>query len=148
MDLAPTLRFVSAAETHGLRLEVLKVPHEEYEYDYVGDNLDSTFHMALYFEDEIACVASFFEKKCRECESVRSVQLRGMATSKLFQGKGLGAKLVADAIEEAKKRGYKSMWCNARLKAIPFYEKLGFEVISEEFMVPKVGLHRVMSFSL
>jgi GNAT superfamily N-acetyltransferase len=148
MELVPTLKFVSAQETHSLRLEVLKPPHEEYEYDYAGDNLETTFHMALFSSNQMVSVASFFEKKCRECESVKSIQLRGMATSRDFQGKGLGAKLVAYAIDEAKSRGYKRMWCNARLKAIPFYEKLGFVVISEAFMVPKVGLHRVMSFPL
>lgn len=145
MEFGTVLKFVSAVKAYPLRLAVLKPANEEYEYDYVGDDLSTTYHMALFVEGEMVCVASFFEKSSLQANAVLSVQLRGMATSEDFQGKGLGFQLVKHAIDEAINRGYKTMWCNARLNAISFYEKLGFEVKSEEFLVPHVGLHCVMA---
>lgn len=44
-------------------------------------------------------------------------------------------KAIMDKIEEhAKKQGLPALKLNAQTQAIPFYEKLGYQVISEEFM--------------
>ncbi|MCC5925788.1 MAG: GNAT family N-acetyltransferase [Bacteroidetes bacterium] len=69
-------------------------------------------------------------------------QLRGMATATEVQGRGLGTILIQYALNDASSIGYSSyFWCNARLKAVPFYEKNGWKCISEEFDVPGIGPH-------
>ncbi len=45
---------------------------------------------------------------------------------------------VADA-------GGTELWCNARMAAVGFYRRAGFEVVSEEFDVPGIGAHVVMT---
>jgi predicted GNAT family N-acyltransferase len=37
-------------------------------------------------------------------------------------------------IEESIKQRVKNLWCNARLSALGFYQKFGFEAISETWM--------------
>jgi GNAT superfamily N-acetyltransferase len=76
-------------------------------------------------------------------------QLRGMAVEPGFQSKGVGRALVrivvAEAISEspAGKNGgpVRLLWCNARTPAVPFYRKLGWAVVSDEFYIPTVGPH-------
>lgn len=31
------------------------------------------------------------------------------------------------------------LWCNARIKAVPFYERLGLTVVGDAFRVPASG---------
>ncbi|KYD10214.1 GNAT family N-acetyltransferase [Heyndrickxia sporothermodurans] len=51
-----------------------------------------------------------------------------------YRGKGAG-KIVMDAIEQyAAQQDVHVLKLNAQTHAIPFYEKLGYKVISEEFM--------------
>ncbi len=35
-------------------------------------------------------------------------------------------------------------WCNARSTAIRFYEKNGWRIVSDEFIIEKYGPHRRM----
>ena len=49
--------------------------------------------------------------------------------------KGLGRELVTKALEEAKKHfGCKKICVHAQKQAVPFYEKMGFAVISDEYL--------------
>ncbi|KAF0816821.1 MULTISPECIES: GNAT family N-acetyltransferase [unclassified Cytobacillus] len=53
-------------------------------------------------------------------------------------------KAIMDKIEElARKQGLPALKLNAQTQAIPFYEKLGYQVISEEFMDAGIP-HRTM----
>lgn len=53
-------------------------------------------------------------------------------------------KAIMDKIEEhAKKQGLPALKLNAQTQAIPFYEKLGYQVISDEFMDAGIP-HRTM----
>jgi len=77
-----------------------------------------------------------------EATTVHAWQLRGMATAEVTQGSGLGSRLLKFAQIDAQTAGFsKIFWCNARLKAVPFYEKNGWIVISGEFDVPGIGPH-------
>lgn len=74
-------------------------------------------------------------------------QLRGMATATEYHGHGLGRRLFAHALEEARRHQPDWMiWCNARVAAIGFYERVGWEVVSEEFEIPYAGPHKKMVF--
>jgi predicted GNAT family N-acyltransferase len=47
-------------------------------------------------------------------------------------------------MQHAYERAGHMIWCNARLSAVRFYEKLGFETRGDEFDIPDVGPHVVM----
>ena len=74
-----------------------------------------------------------------------SLQLRGMAVVPHQQGSGVGRKVLA-FVHQLAKGSNKELWCNARLHAIPFYERNGWRAEGPVFQVRDVGPHRVMRF--
>ena len=36
------------------------------------------------------------------------------------------------------------LWCNARLIAVPFYERMGLTAVGDLFEMPEIGPHYVM----
>ncbi|MES2746243.1 MAG: GNAT family N-acetyltransferase [Bdellovibrionota bacterium] len=71
------------------------------------------------------------------------LKMRQVAVSALVQGQGVGRLLVDFAEHFAKSYGFQTIVLHARDTAIPFYDKLGYETISEIF--EEVGIpHRKM----
>ncbi len=71
-------------------------------------------------------------------------RLRAMATREDMRGKGLGSLVIASALEHVASEGGDLIWCYARLRAIPFYERAGFTCWGDEWEVPFSGPHVVM----
>lgn len=70
-------------------------------------------------------------------------KLRQMAVDQEMQGKGVGAALINAADMYAVQVGKHKMILHAREVAVPFYEKLGYEITGPEFT--EVGIpHRKM----
>ena len=63
---------------------------------------------------------------------------------KEYQGQDFGYKLVKYAITFLKKNKVKLLWCDARINAIPFYEKTGLKTIGDFYSIPKIGRHKLM----
>ncbi len=111
------------------------------------DTLPGSFHLGGYKGDELACIASFHLQTCGNYQGV-GYQLRGMATLPRYQGQGLGSELATYAINYLHKQNAGYVWCNARKKALLFYERLGFSIVSGEFEVPGIGPHYAMYLDL
>ncbi|MGN6617880.1 MAG: GNAT family N-acetyltransferase [Ilyomonas sp.] len=62
-----------------------------------------------------------------------TVRLRQMVVISGLQGKGIGRVLLQFAENIARDRGYKKILMHARKSAVGFYEKLGYNVVGEEF---------------
>src|SRR5687768_14035564 len=62
-----------------------------------------------------------------------NIRLRQMAVQNNLQGKGIGASMLNFAENVARDAGYKKMVMHARKTALPFYEKLGYKITSDEF---------------
>ena len=60
-------------------------------------------------------------------------QLRGMAVEPGRQGSGVGRLVLEPAIDLVRAAGAPALWANARTTALPFYQAMGFEIVSEEF---------------
>ena len=75
-------------------------------------------------------------------------RVRGMATAADARGRGLGAVVLAALIEHARAQGAELVWCAARPRAIPLYERAGFVAEGEQYDVPELGPHRRMVLSL
>ena len=67
-----------------------------------------------------------------------------MATEADVRGAGFGAALVAACVEHVAASGGGELWCNARMGAVGFYRRMGFDVVSDEFEIPGIGPHVVM----
>jgi GNAT superfamily N-acetyltransferase len=74
-------------------------------------------------------------------------QVRGMAVSPTLQRSGVGGLMLNELQRIATERsdGIRLMWCNARSPAIGFYERHGWVVASDEFVVESAGPHFKMT---
>ncbi len=61
------------------------------------------------------------------------IQLRQMAVSDNYQGKGIGKMLIDFAEQTAISNSFNKITLHARKIAVPFYEKLGYIMVSDEF---------------
>ena len=67
-------------------------------------------------------------------------QLRGMATAPERRGQGIGAAMVAAAVEQVARHGGRLVWCDARTGAVGFYRQHGFEPEGAEFEHAETGI--------
>jgi len=88
-------------------------------------------------KDEILIAAFEDEKMLGCCMLIKSdgstVRLRQMAVLNNLQGKGIGRALMQFAENIARDLGYKKLKMHARVTAVGFYEKLGYEVVGSTF---------------
>ncbi|MBX9895084.1 MAG: GNAT family N-acetyltransferase [Nitrosomonas sp.] len=71
-----------------------------------------------------------------------------MAVLKPWRGQGFGAALLQVLLEELRQRQQKKAMLNAQTYAVPFYQKFGFNVCSEEFMdagIPHVKMELLLA---
>jgi Acetyltransferases len=111
---------------------------------FPGDDDQATLHFAASESGVPVCCLTLM---AAEWEGRDAWQLRGMATASEFQGQGVGRRLFVHAMAEARRMSpERLMWCNARVSAIGFYERVGWGVVSEEFEIPLAGPHVKMVY--
>jgi GNAT superfamily N-acetyltransferase len=98
-------------------------------------------HYGIFVGDELAGTVFFFAR------SDTRMQFRQMAVAPGLQAKGLGRRLLSRVEIEAAKMGFSEAFAEARIEALPFYLKLGYQACSELYM--HVGVpHRQILKSL
>ena len=138
----PLIRRIGTDDVRPLRHSVLR-PNQAFDDTlYPGD--DAALHLGAFEGDRLVGIASLYEED-RVDGRAGGWRLRGMATDAGVRGAGFGALLLAACVDEVAGAGGTELWCNARLPAVGFYQRGGFEVVSEEFDVPGIGPHVVMS---
>lgn len=160
---------VPVSEIFGLRWEVLRpgLPRESAKFP--GDALSGAFHIAAYDADAddgavqdagaggpdaagteaagpgagtvLGC-GSFFPEPCPGMAG-SAYRIRGMASDARVRGQGYGAAVLLAGTQEARARGARLMWCNGRTGARGFYERYGYTVAGDEFVIEGVGPHFV-----
>ena len=68
-------------------------------------------------------------------------QLRGMAVAEGLRSRGIGRRLLAFIDEDLADSPTRLLWCNARVPARSFYQKLSWQVVSDVFEIPTAGPH-------
>ena len=121
--------YCSAAykESVALRDEVLRKPlglkftDEELEQEHTH------YHLACQQEGEIVGCLILVPNSAVEAK------MRQVAVAPHMQGQGVGSALTEFAEEFARERGFKVVTLHARLTAVPFYERCGYERIGGQF---------------
>lgn len=111
-----------------LRYDVLRKPLG---LEFTPEELARDAHDILigaFDDDEILACCILTKVDSLTC------RLRQMAVKNTLQGKGIGANVLIFAENIARERGYKCLYMHARQSAQGFYEKLGYEVCSDEFL--------------
>lgn len=137
------IKYITTEETLDLRNRVLRNNAGLDKCVFPTDATEHNFHLGRFEDNKLVSIATFFPEDCPE-RAGAGFRLRGMATDPSFAGRGYGADLIKFAINELRSANASYIWCHARSSALGFYEKLGFDVISEEFEVPEIGPHFVM----
>jgi GNAT superfamily N-acetyltransferase len=140
------IKRVDAATIRPLRRAVLRPTRPPEASVYDQDDDAATVHLAAYDGDRlVGCVTVFPEPVDDE---PRAWRLRGMAVEEGRRGTGVGAELLAVAVDAVRDTGAPLLWCEAREKAQGFYEKYGFVGSGELFEIPVAGPHRHMRLAL
>lgn len=138
------IKEISSLETYSVRHPVLREgrPIEDCSFD--GDDLSTTFHLGLFYEDVLVGVASFMKNNHALFLDDNQYQLRGMAVLKTYQGKQLGDILFLHGEKLLKTKNVTLLWFNAREIAVNFYNRNGCNTIGRPFEIKGIGTHYVM----
>ncbi|MBS4209542.1 GNAT family N-acetyltransferase [Bacillus sp. FJAT-50079] len=119
------IKKISKEEAWELR-HIVMWPDKDFDYIKL-ENDDLGIHFGLFKANLLISVISLFitEEKC---------QFRKFATLQQEQGKGYGSTLLDYVIMEAKKRGLKRIWCNARMNKVNFYKKFDLQETTAHFI--------------
>ena len=116
-------------------------------FDDCGIDIDDqagAFHLGAYKGDELICVASFFKQSQAKFSEQHQYRLRAMATLSSAQNTGAARALLNTAFKILKDKDQDLLWCEARIIATGFYEKLGFEKLGDSYSIPIIRLHYLM----
>lgn len=136
------IKEISAEETFPIRLEVLR-KNIPLPFEFNGDFDSDTIHLGAFKNDKLIAVSSYMKANCKDFEG-NQYQLRGMATLTEYQGFGAGKLMLQKAVQILKEKNSNVLWCNARIAAVDFYEKQGFQTFGEKFEIAYVGEHYMM----
>ncbi|MEX2350625.1 MAG: GNAT family N-acetyltransferase [Flavobacteriaceae bacterium] len=137
------IKTIHTEETIAIRQQVLRKGRPREDCYFPDDNLSTTVHYGIYEEKKLAGIATFLEQNHSNFEGAH-LQLRGMAVLDQHKGKGYGKLLLETGEQLAHQKKKQLLWCNARIIAKTFYEKLGYITFGNSFEIPKVGTHFVM----
>jgi GNAT superfamily N-acetyltransferase len=138
------IKKISSSETILVRQPVLRVgkPVESCRFD--GDDLETTHHFGLYLGQELVGIISLFQKNNSVFTETNQYQIRGMAVLQGKQKTGFGKSLILHSEAFCKNHNVDLIWFNARVEAVGFYEKMGYQKTGFPFEIPDVGEHIVM----
>lgn len=128
------IRAVSWEQTIPLRQSVLW-PNKPPEYCHVEGDIEAS-HFGVFVDELLVCVASIYLASNR-------ARLRKFATDNQYQNHGIGSKMLAHIIQTLRSSQVEVFWCDAREKAIPFYERFGMQVCSERFYKADVAYYKM-----
>ena len=108
-----------------------------------GDDDPATVHLAARTADgRVAGVVRLNPAPCPWRPDARAPwQLRGMATDPAVRGSGAGRVLLGSSLALVAERGGDLLWCDARVTAAGFYERMGLTVVTGEYDKPGIGPH-------
>ena len=137
---------INAADTYPIRQQVLIPDHDPKKAKFESDDdEDISFHLGAFHESQLVSVASFYYDRNMIFPDQHQYQLRGMATLQDFQRLGLSSELLNMAFPIIKQNFCSLLWCNARVTAIGFYQKVGFKIQDETpFEIEGIGPHVLM----
>ena len=117
-----TLRILTAEQTYPIRHAVLRPGKPLADVIVHGDK--DAFHLGIDSDGTLVGVGSLFESSE---DGKRCVRLRKLAVLISHQKRGLGGVLISALQDETRQRRVSRFWFDARMSAVGFYQRLGFE---------------------
>ena len=153
---------LSAAQTFSLRAAVLRagIPIEQVDFD--DNNPPGSRHFGAFVESELVkselnreLVGAGYISPNPEPDDIGDDaatpggwQLRGMSVNEKQRGRGIGRAVLLRCIAAAREENAPVLWCNARVRAVPLYQREGFVGVGEVFEITGIGPHWRMRLDL
>lgn len=118
------IKIINTASTLDIRHKVMW-PNKPKAYVELPND-QTAIHFGLFQKNMLVSVISLFEKD-------KALQFRKFATLQEYQGYGYGSKLLQHTIEYAISKGFKKLWCNARLDKTTLYHKFDLKETNQTF---------------
>ena len=135
------IRAVAPGDVLAIRRRVLR-PHQRVdEVAFDGDRDARALHVGAFAGGGLVGVATVAPEPHPDGRHPGAWRIRGMAVDDDRRGRGIGGRLLERCLEHARANGADLVWCNARIRAVPFYERHGFEREGAAFDVPRIGPH-------
>jgi GNAT superfamily N-acetyltransferase len=138
------IKKIPSTETFSVRHHVLRAGKPIESCIFNGDDLETTLHFGLYIEQELVGIVSLFQKCNPVFKEQNQYQIRGMAVLQNHQRKDFGKALILHSEAYCKNQNVDLIWFNARVEAVGFYEKMGYQKNGSSFEIPDVGEHILM----
>ena len=135
---------IVALETFSVRHPVLRFGKPIESCHFEGDDLQTTKHFGLFYNNQLSGVISIFETQNSLFEEANQFQIRGMAVLQQFQKKGFGVALLKYCENYIQNNKGSVIWFNARETAIGFYEKSDYQKIGDGFEIADIGIHYLL----
>lgn len=148
--MSPThhIRPITADQVRLLRHALLRPFEPPSRIVYHGDDAPNTLHAGAFEGPCLVGIASVCHEPMPDGREPASWRLRGMATLPSVRGAGYGRALLQTCFDHIRAHGGRLLWCNARVVALGFYERLGFVAEGPEFEIVPIGPHYVMTRAL
>ena len=114
---------------YALRFNVLREPWNQPLGSEVLADEDQAIHAIAVEDNEVLGVARMHES------AEKQGQVRCVATATAAQGKGIGKAIMAYLEEQAKAKGWTEIVLEARENAVPFYQRIGYTIIAESYLL-------------
>lgn len=138
------IKEIQSSETYLVRQEELRKGKPLETCHFEGDDEKTTKHFGIELNEKIIGIVSVYQVNSQLFFNENQFQIRGMAVLEAHQQKGYGALLVERAEKYCFEKNASVIWFNAREKAVPFYEKNGYQTKGNSFEIPDVGTHFIM----
>ncbi|MEO8087895.1 MAG: GNAT family N-acetyltransferase [Bacteroidota bacterium] len=126
-----------------LRYEILRKPWNQPQSSTKDEWEAQSIHVLLLDENNEAIACGRLQLNSKE-----EGQIRSMAVRDDMQGKGFGKKIIEYIEAKAKERGLKIITLDARINAVKFYERSGYVVVGESYLLFGVIPHFKMEKKL
>ncbi len=150
----PVAERVPATAVVPLRTAVLRPGWTDRLATYPEDADASTVHLAAFRDGAVVSVGTVYPEAPPDAHRGAvpdaawapgaAWRLRGMASAPDVRGAGYGAAVLSGVLGAVADARGGFLWCNARLVAVPFYERAGMQTVGDEFDIPEIGPHYVM----
>ena len=127
-------------DTHALRRTILRDGTASDAVVFDGDELPTTLHLGVLLDGEIVAISTWLRRDHPDHTDRAGVQLRGMATAPGHRGTGISAELLAAGVARCRAAGAQLVWARARVTALSFYLRHGFDTVGEDYIDSTTGL--------
>ena len=131
---------IGAEDTHDLRRSLLRDGTASDQVVFDGDDEATTFHLGAFVDDDLVAISTWVDRRYPDLPGHPGRQLRGMATVPTARGTGVSDELLLGGLGRCAQLGSSVVWARARVAALSFYTRHGFEPRGQEYVDLTTGL--------